>query len=178
METFDGFVYDVKIGKKLSEARDDFYFKVAISADIPKERVPAKDEKPEDKARLDKEQQDKVKRLEEKLKTEKAFEKWTYIVSKWSVADAFLKERKDLLAEKKEEPKPADASTPKPADNAPGETPVPKPPEKPADKPAEPAKSGLFQACNPGSRRYTDRQSWRLSAPLPHLRNSADCSIV
>jgi len=38
------------------------------------------------------------------LKQEKAFEKWTYLVSKWTV-DPLLKERKDLLAEKKEEPK-------------------------------------------------------------------------
>ncbi|MDB6035600.1 MAG: hypothetical protein JWM16_5938, partial [Verrucomicrobiales bacterium] len=110
LETFDGFTYDVKVGKKVSEARDDYYCKVAISANIAKERTPGKDEKPEDKTKLDKEYADKVKKLEEKLRTEKAFEKWAYVVSKWTI-DPLLKERKELLAEKKEEPKVADKST-------------------------------------------------------------------
>ena len=42
--------------------------------------------------------------VEEKLKQEKTFEKWTYLVSKWTV-DPLLKERKELLAEKKDEKK-------------------------------------------------------------------------
>ncbi len=74
------------------------------SADLPKERKPGKDEKTEDKEKLDKEFKEKMSKLDEKLKQEKAFEKWTYLVSKWTV-DPLLKERKDLLAEKKEEPK-------------------------------------------------------------------------
>ena len=43
-------------------------------------------------------------KLEEKLKAEKAYEKWTYVVSKWTI-DPLFKERKDLLVEKKEEKK-------------------------------------------------------------------------
>lgn len=109
LETFDGFTYDVKVGKKVSDARDDYYFKMAVAANIQKERSPGKDEKPEDKTRLDKEHADKVKKLEDKLKSEKGFEKWTYVVSKWTI-DPIMKERKDLLAEKKEEPKVADKS--------------------------------------------------------------------
>ena len=80
---------------------------MSVSGNFPKERAAGKDEKPEDKTKLDKEFQDKVKKLEEKLKAEKAYEKWTYLVSKWTI-DPLFKERKDLLVEKKEEPKPAD----------------------------------------------------------------------
>jgi hypothetical protein len=111
LETFDGFTYDVKVGNKVSAEKDDYFFKVAIAAEIQKDRVPGKDEKPEDKTKLDKEQADKVKKLQEKLQTEKPFEKWTYVVSKWTI-DPLFKERKDFLAEKKEEPKVAEKATP------------------------------------------------------------------
>jgi len=111
LETFDGFTYDVKVGNKVSPDKDDYYFKIAIAAEVQKDRVPGKDEKPEDKTKLDKEQADKVKKLQEKLQTEKPFEKWTYVVSKWTI-DPLFKERKDFLAEKKEEPKVAEKTTP------------------------------------------------------------------
>jgi hypothetical protein len=101
LETFDGFTYNVKLGK----AKDETYpMQVAVEANIPKQREAAADEKPEDKEKLDKEFKEKQTKLEEKLKNEKKFEKWTYLVAKWTV-DPLLKERKDLLAEKKEEKK-------------------------------------------------------------------------
>ena len=102
LETFDGFTYNVKIGKAMKE--ETYPLQVAVEANISKQREPGKDEKPEDKEKLDKEFKDKQTKLEEKLKNEKKFEKWTYLVAKWSV-DPLLKERKDLLAEKKEEKK-------------------------------------------------------------------------
>jgi len=102
IDTFDGFNYTAKVGLKSGE--DNYYFQIAAAGDFPKERTLGKDEKPEDKEKLDKEFKEKRQKLEEKLKTDKAFEKWTYVVSKWTV-DPLLKERKDLLAEKKEEPK-------------------------------------------------------------------------
>ncbi len=105
LETFDGFNYTVKIGTKTND--DNYYVNTSVSAELPKERTPGKDEKPEDKEKLDKELKEKSSKLDEKLKQEKAFEKWTYLVSKWTV-DPLLKERKDLLAEKKEEPKKED----------------------------------------------------------------------
>jgi len=115
VETFEGFTYTAKVGAKSGE--ENYYFQVAVTGDFPKERTPGKDEKPEDKERLDKEFKEKTQKLEEKLKSEKAFEKWTYVVSKWTV-DPVLKERKDLLLEKKEEPKKDEAvkdAAPKPA---------------------------------------------------------------
>jgi len=109
LETFEGFTYHVKIGKKTGE--DNYHFAVSVTGDFAKERTPGQDEKPEDKEKLDKEFKEKLTKLEEKLKAEKAYEKWAYLVSKWTI-DPLLKERKDLLVEKKED-KPADA---KPAD--------------------------------------------------------------
>ena len=102
LETFDGFTYTAKVGGKSGE--ENYFFQIAVAGNFPKERTPGKDEKPEDKEKLDKEFAESRKKLEEKLKADKAFEKWTYVVAKWTV-DPLLKERKDLLMEKKEEPK-------------------------------------------------------------------------
>jgi hypothetical protein len=103
LDTFDNFTYTLKVGQK----------------------TPGKDEKPEDKDKLDKEFKEKQKKLEEKLSQEKPFEKWTYLVSNWTL-DSLLKERSQLLVEKKEEPKKDDktaAVDTKPAD-AKNETPL------------------------------------------------------
>ena len=43
-----------------------------------------------------------LKKLEEKLVAEKAFGKWTFVISSWTV-DPFLKKRSELLEEKKPE---------------------------------------------------------------------------
>jgi hypothetical protein len=102
LDTFDGFTYTAKLGGKSGE--ENYFFQIAVAGNFPKERTPGKDEKPEDKERLDKEFKESQKKHEDKLKAEKAFEKWTYVVSKWTV-DPLLKERKDLMLEKKEEPK-------------------------------------------------------------------------
>jgi hypothetical protein len=115
LETFDGFTYTAKVGGKSGE--ENLYFQISVTGNFPKERTPGKDEKPEDKEKLDKEFAESRKKLEEKLKPVKAFEKWAYVVSKWTV-DPFLKERKDLLAEKKEEPKPEEKTEAKPAPKA------------------------------------------------------------
>jgi hypothetical protein len=103
VETFDGFSYTVKIGKKTGE---DYPITVAVTANLPKERAAAKDEKPEDKAKADKAWQDQQKVLQDKLKKEKSFEGWTYLLPAWNV-DPTLKERKDLLEDKKDAKTPA-----------------------------------------------------------------------
>jgi len=108
IETFDGFTYTIKLGR-IPMSEDSFALQVRVAGNFPKERAPGKDEKPEDKTRLDKEFADKQKAQQEKLKNEQRFEKRTYVVTKWTV-DNLLKERKDFLAEKKEEPKPGEAT--------------------------------------------------------------------
>jgi hypothetical protein len=106
VETFDGFGYTVKIGSKTNE---DYLLTVAVAAQLPKERTPGKEEKPEDKAKLDKEFQGQQQKLADKLKQEQAFQKWTYLVAGWTV-DPALKERSQLLAEKKDDTKEVSGS--------------------------------------------------------------------
>ncbi|HEX4645865.1 MAG TPA: hypothetical protein VH598_09670, partial [Verrucomicrobiae bacterium] len=62
--------------------------------------------KPEQKDALDKVFKESEKKLEDKLKQDKAFEKWTYLGPTWTV-DPILKDRKDLLVEKQDETKTA-----------------------------------------------------------------------
>ena len=100
LKTFDGFTYDIKIGK--GDGEDNYPIKVSISAEFPTEREQAEDEKEEDKARLDTEFAENNKTLSEKLDKEKVFESWTYLVSKWTV-DALLNKRSDLIKKEEEE---------------------------------------------------------------------------
>jgi len=140
IQTFDGFTYTVSVGSKTND--DNYVIKIAVQGDFAKERTPGKDEKPEDKQKLDKEFKDKLDKLQEKLKNEQKFEKWNYLVSKYTI-DSILKERKDFLAEKKEEKKeeknettnkPADAAVP-PIETIPPELKnLPTPPQPPVDK--------------------------------------------
>jgi hypothetical protein len=137
-ETFDGFNYTVKVGKKLGE--EDYYTALSVVAELPKERQPGKDEKPEDKDKLDKEFKEKNDKLAEKLKAEQALGKWVYLVPKYTL-DSVLKDRKSLMVE----PKPAGGTntppagvalpgmTPDPADadEKPDAAPVPEPPPAP-----------------------------------------------
>ena len=113
VDTFDNFTYLIKVGQKTN---DNLPMVVAVTAQIAKERTPGKDEKAEDKARLDKEFKEKQKQFEDKLSQEQACEKWVYLVSNYTV-DSLLKERAQLFVEKKEEPKkdekPAAADTSK-----------------------------------------------------------------
>jgi hypothetical protein len=115
INTFDEFSYVLKIGKLTNEA---YPVQFTVSANLAKERTPAKDEKAEDKTRLDEEFKAKNERLEEKLAAEKKLEERIYLVEKFSI-DALLKDRAALLAEKKPE-------TP-PAANAPGTPGAPAP---------------------------------------------------
>ena len=105
LETFDGPVYTIKIGKKSGE--ENYFMTVSIAGEPVRERVAGKDEKPEDKEKLDKEFSERRKKLEEKIRAEKKFEKWTYVVAKWTL-DPLLRDRAQLMVEKKEEPKKED----------------------------------------------------------------------
>lgn len=101
LETFDGFKYELTLAPK--EGTENYLLQFAVSADLAKERAPGKDEKPEDKAKLDKEFKDRADKLAEKLKTEKALEGHTYLISKFTV-DALLKDRAGFIAKKDEKP--------------------------------------------------------------------------
>ena len=87
---------------------------IAVAANLPTERKPAADEKPEDKARLDKEFSDRTKALNDKLAAIKPLEKWTYLVSGWTL-ESLVKNRGELLQQKKGAPSDADATNAEPA---------------------------------------------------------------
>jgi len=108
IDTFENFTYAIKLGQKTN---DNLPTVVAVTAQIAKERTPGKDEKPEDKAKLDKEFKDKQKKFEDKLAQEQGYGKWVYLVSNWTV-DSLLKERNQLMVEKKEEPKKDEPAAP------------------------------------------------------------------
>jgi hypothetical protein len=102
IETFDRFTYTLKIGHKTPE--NDYDVKLDVTADIPTARTPGKDEKADEKAKLDKEFQEKTKQLQDKLKKEKALASWTYVVNTWLV-DPFIRDRSQLMVEKQTEKK-------------------------------------------------------------------------
>lgn len=99
IQTFEGFNYTIDAGGKTN---DDSYMKVNVTADLPKERSAGKEEKAEEKQKLDKEFKERTEKLEAKLKSEQQLSKWTYLVSKWTL-ESVLKDRKEFLVEKKEE---------------------------------------------------------------------------
>jgi hypothetical protein len=113
IETFDNFVYELRIGKLMGE---NYPVLISVTAALPKERTPAKDEKPEDKAKLDQQFQATQKPLAEKLDKEKKLEDWSYLISK-STIEQLIKDRTTLLVEKKSvaspTPAPPSAATPK-----------------------------------------------------------------
>jgi hypothetical protein len=75
VETFDGFSYVAKIGPKQD---DNYPVSFSVTANLPAGRTAAKDEKPEDKAKLDKDFQTQQKTLADKLAKEQAFTNWIY----------------------------------------------------------------------------------------------------
>ena len=95
VETFDGFTYTSTIEPK----KDDNYpVSFMITASLPTARSPGKDEKAEDKAKLDKEFQARQKTLADKLAKESAYTNWLYQFPSYSV-DEILKTRQQLLVE-------------------------------------------------------------------------------
>jgi hypothetical protein len=105
--TFDHFTYTLKIGAKTPE--NDYNLNVAVAADFPTERTPGKDEKADDKKKLDKEFQDKLKPLQDKLRQEKSLDNWTYLVNNWLI-DPLIRTRAQLMVEKKDDKKQAAAA--------------------------------------------------------------------
>lgn len=97
--TFDDINYTFHVGPKTGDLQP---LTVSVTGSFAKERIAGKDEKPEDKTRLDNEFTGRLKQLTEKLATEKAHENWTFLVSGWTL-DSLLKTRHELLQEKKSE---------------------------------------------------------------------------
>ena len=115
LKTFDGFTYTINIGR-LTGDESGRYLSMKVTADLPTERTAAADEKEEDKARLDKEFQANLERLQKKLAKEKEFENWIYIVSTWSVEN-LLKNRVNWMKEQSEQSNTAQELPPAPPES-------------------------------------------------------------
>lgn len=96
-ETFDNLTYTVRIAKKDG---GDHLVSFTVSGEPPRTRTPEKGEKPEDKARRDKDFAENLKRLESRIAAEKALAKWTYVVGEKAVAP-LLQERAQLVAQRR-----------------------------------------------------------------------------
>lgn len=118
LTTFDGFRYVIGITpakpvaapatpnpEAMPPASDNFLVTVDVSAELPKERVKAADEKPEDAKAKDEEFATQHKALEEKLAKEKAFAGITFEVGK-SLVEPLLNDRKALTTEAAPAPNP------------------------------------------------------------------------
>jgi Domain of unknown function (DUF4340) len=135
--TFDGFTYVLKAGKETNGNQPVI---IDVSANLAKERTPGKDEKPEDKTRLDEEFKTKLKGFEDKLAAEKKFEGRPFLIAK-STLDMVVKDRAALIAA----PTPPPPATPPVPGGTPGSVatpPVAAPtgnpnPNKPQGKPIE-----------------------------------------
>jgi len=105
-ETFDGWTYVFKAAPKKAEGEElTFYFNGVVTGEAKRtERVPGKDEKPEDKEKLDKEHEARFKRLEAQLAREKAMAPWVYVVDGKKII-AVLRDRARFI----EKPEPAAA---------------------------------------------------------------------
>ena len=97
-ETFDRLTYTIKLAAKPDAG--DYYLTVGIAGEPARERKPEKGEKDDDKARLDKQFAEDLKKLDERLKIEKGLATWTYVVS-GKTLQPLLKDRAGLAPQKK-----------------------------------------------------------------------------
>lgn len=93
-ETFDHFVYTLKLGPKGPD--DNYRVTVTVTANISTERIAGKDETPEDRKKLDAEFQEKNRKLQDKLKREQALASWAYSVNAW-LLDPATRDRAQML---------------------------------------------------------------------------------
>ena len=107
-DTFDRFTYLLKVGKAIG---DNQPVAVEVAAQLAKERMPGKDEKPGDKTKLDEEFKATLKRLEEKLAAEKKFAGRPFLIAKTTL-DSIIKDRTALFPDKNAEPAPGSANLP------------------------------------------------------------------
>lgn len=111
IETFEGFRYDVKLGKTTEEG--DYYLTVSVEADFPTEYTAeepvvgeateaegdadAEAAKQAEEAKQEEEAFNKeVERKQEKLEKERALAGTVFVVNKWSV-ESLLKKRSEIL---------------------------------------------------------------------------------
>lgn len=98
-ETFDKLTYTVKVAKR--KTGEEYQVSFTVAGNPPKQRVPEKGEKGQDKERRDKEFAETLKKLDERIAAEKALAKWTYVVAR-SEVEPLLRERGEMVAKKRD----------------------------------------------------------------------------
>lgn len=96
VSTFDGFNYTIKLYKKDGKV----YITPEVSGTYPKTRTASKDEKADDKKRLDEQFAALLKKRDEKLKREQTYSNWVYEIPPYQ-ADAITKKSLDFVKVKK-----------------------------------------------------------------------------
>jgi hypothetical protein len=102
-ETFDNLVYTVKLARR--EKSGDYLVRFTVAGEPPKQRVPEKDEKADQKERREKEFAEGLKRLEARIAAESALAQWTYVIARDEV-EPLLRSRSDMVARKREDKPP------------------------------------------------------------------------
>jgi len=87
-ETFDNLTYTIKLGPL---ANGDFVLRYKVEGEPPKARKPEAKEKPEDKARLDKEFAETRQLLAARVMLEQARSQWAYVVPGKQIAPLLVK---------------------------------------------------------------------------------------
>jgi len=99
VETTDHITYTLKVGKLTGE---NYPVTVEVAYNPAKERTTGKDEKPEDKAKLEEDFKKAQKAAQEKFEGEKKYQGRPYLVSKFTV-EQLVKDRSSFMQEKKPE---------------------------------------------------------------------------
>ena len=145
IKAFDGFNYDLLLGKQAPEKTR--YVQLRVSVDLPSVRTPDPKESPEDKKKKDEEFDKKNADLKQRLEKEKRFEKWVFLVPEWSVEE-ILKRRNEIVAKPSPTPTPANATSPVPSPT-PAPALVPEAAAVPSASPAESPSPSLKEAPSP-----------------------------
>jgi hypothetical protein len=102
-QTFDGWAYELRIGKAAPE--DRYYAKASVSGAVPEKREARAGEKPEDRDKEDKAFAERQAAMKEKLERERSLGAFTVLLPKATV-EPLLRERSALLVvEEKDEKK-------------------------------------------------------------------------
>jgi hypothetical protein len=136
IKAFDGFNYDLLIGKQAPDKAR--YVQVRVSADLPSVRTPDPKERQEDKKKKDEEFDKRNADLKQRLEKEKRFERWVFLVPAWSLQE-ILKRRNEIISKASPSPTPEKATSPAPSSTstpalAPEASPAPSP--SPAESPS------------------------------------------
>jgi hypothetical protein len=97
-QTFDGWTYELRIGKAAPE--DGYYAKASVSGTVPDKREPRDDEKAEDREKEDKAFAERQAAMKAKLAREQGLGAFTVLLPK-SAVEPLLRERAALVAVEK-----------------------------------------------------------------------------